>query len=371
MKPCTRTILSLAAASSVLAAAVVPGARAQSGCLRMDTVPPRATVTLHRGLLASAAAPGVYCGLDAGTAYRVVAWMPNYEGRAFKVTVRPNGERAGISGIRTGYVSRALVPGWGLGALGYKGSAVYAIGSISVGGLNVLQDYLDWDAEKQTRDLLVALLDFADTQEQVAYLQKQIDLRQRNVEAYEENLIYTAAFTGWWYLGSIVETWYLASPPRTRALDAENIEVRLIRRSGWRAGALSFLFPGTGQRYNGSYTKALLVQGGFLVTGLLALDRKLLYDLRKVDYDLAYQEFLEAPTEEERLRAQLTAAVRWDSMEEKRRQMVGWAIASGSIWLINVIDAAVSGGKEEWPNRFDVETSYRAGVARTGLRVRF
>ncbi|MDH3198511.1 MAG: hypothetical protein OEO21_09765, partial [Candidatus Krumholzibacteria bacterium] len=154
MTSCTRTILSLTAAASALASAVVPGARAQSGCLRMDTMPPRATLTLERGLLASSVAPGVYCGLEAGTAYRVVAWMPSYEQRFFKVTVRPNGERAGISGVRTGYVSRALIPGWGLGALGYKGSAAYAIGSIGVGGLNVLQDYRDWDAEKQTRDLL-------------------------------------------------------------------------------------------------------------------------------------------------------------------------------------------------------------------------
>lgn len=337
----------------------------------MDTVPPRATVTLDRGLLASAIAPGIYCGLEPGSTYRVSAWMPNYEGRSFKVTIRPNGERTGISGMRSAYLSRALVPGWGLGALGYKGSAAYAVGSVAISGLSALQRYKHWSAEKDARDVYVELLDFADTQEQVAELQKRIDLHQRNVDVHEENMIYAAAFAGWWYLGSIVETGYLASPPRAKALDAENVEVRLIRRSGWRAGILSFFFPGTGQRYNGNYGRALLLQGGFLVTGLFALDRKLLYDLRKVDYDLAYQDFLDAPTEDDRLRAQLIARLKWEGMEKRRKEMVGWAIASGAVWLINVVDAAVSGGKEAWPNRFDMETSYRAGTVRTGFRVRF
>jgi hypothetical protein len=104
---------------------------------------------------------------------------------------------------------------------------------------------------------------------------------------------------------------------------------------------------------------------------LYTIDAKLLYDLAKVDYDLAYEEFQNAPTVDEREAARAVADIKYEAMADREQDIYEFAAAAGAVWLASFIDAIASGGASDRADRVEFDGSYRAGMVRAGVRVTF
>lgn len=348
--------------------AVCPGPARAQDCLRVDTNPPASTLTLERGTYLSASAPTAYCSLEPGLSYRLRVSRANHESRAVKLKVHADG-RTSFSGDRLSYFIRSLVPGWGQAALGYRGRAFMAVSNATVAGLVSYQAWRDWDDTKRERDVYAELSAAATTQEQSELYAARSQHLDRNADAHREAFIARGALGGWWYLGNLFETVYLAAPPSRRSGEDGVVVLGIPKRSGTRAFFQSFLWPGMGQFYKRNYGRAFFFQAGVMASALFTVDRKLLYDLRDIDYKLSVRALENAQTESERDRLRALAASNWEAREDRRRQFYGWAGVTGGIWLLNVLDVIFSGTKGEFPGRFKLEATYRSGTAYTGFKV--
>jgi len=349
--------------------AVVAGPSAAQDCVRLDTDPPRATLTLKLTSFESKVAPATYCSLQPGVTYRLTISNKNYETRTLKLVVLADGS-ARYKGVRTSHLLRSLIlPGWGQASMGQVGRTIMTVTNLLATGVSTWRRYEDWNNEETNRDLYVHLLDIAQSPSVQQTLEERAELAARNADAYEEAFLVSAAWTGWWYLANLFDTGYLASPPKVMKGDDGVTTLRTPHRSKSRAVMQSVLWPGMGQLYKGKVTRGVLFQWGTIISGLIAIDKKLLYDLREIDYEmtLAAADTASDATEEALL---LTLAeIKKSDVDKLENQFYIWAGTTVGLWLINIIDAALGGNAPDYPGRFETDLSWRSGTLYTGFKV--
>lgn len=344
-------------------------ARAQD-CVRIDTNPPKSSLTLKTSSYQSKVAPVTYCSLQPGITYRLTITAKHHETRSLKLSLDSKGEPR-FKGMRTSRLLRSMVlPGWGQASMGEGGRTSTTVVNLLATGLSTYQRYKQWDTAQSNRDVLESLLDVPASPSQKQQVYERYELSSRNTDAYEEAFLISAAWTGWWYLENLVQTWYIASPPKSRRGDDGVTTLSTPRVSKGRAFLQSFFWPGDGQLYRGNQTRGVLFQWGTITCGLFAIDRWLLYQLRQVDYEttVAMADTTSNPTQAGVLNT--LAQVKKDDADQRQQEALIWAGAAAGVWLINLIDVILSDGAPDYPGRFETDVSWRSGTFYTGLRVR-
>jgi hypothetical protein len=127
-----------------------------------------------------------------------------------------------------------------------------------------------------------------------------------------------------------------------------------------------------GQNYLGNNFRSFLFQAGFIVGATLTIDANLDYDRADNRYKLALIGLEEAQTVPEIEEAAGQVGFASDDRRDNQTKRDVMLVITGSIWLLNVIDAAFSETPQE-PKRtsFGFESSYRRSTIWTGLSLKF
>jgi hypothetical protein len=236
----------------------------------------------------------------------------------------------------------------------------------------MVRSYLDYDDARDQTARLLAAADLAQTVPEVEALRARALASDLEADAQRNAFAATTLLAGWVYAGNVVEAFLIAAPPAVRSVQGSTAVVETPRKSSKRAFWRSLFFPGVGQNYLGHNFRSFLFQAGFLASAAYAIDANLDYDRADNRYKIALLDVQEAQTVPERDAAlvRLGAASDDRSDNETRRDVM--LIIAGSVWLLNVIDAAFSETPQE-PTRTSIgfETSYRHSTLRTGLRLKF
>ena len=366
MNGITRTTFLLAA----LCVAAVSAPVAAQDCVRLDTDPPQSTLTFKLSSFESKVAPVTYCSLQPGVTYRLTMTAKNYETRTLKMVVLADGS-VRYKGMRTSYFLRSLVlPGWGQASMGQSGRTAMTVMDLVATGVSTWQRWKQWQTAQDTRDLNAHLLTIAQSDYWIGVLTERTELATRNEVAYQEAFYASAAFTGWWYLDNLFQTVYIASPPKVKKGDDGVATLSTPHVGQGRAVFQSVLWPGEGQFYKGNISRGVFFQWGVIISGLLAIDKKLLYDLREIDYEmtLADADSTSDPTEQALLFT--LAEIKRNDAEKAQNQFYAWAGVTAGIWIINIIDAILTTPEPDYPGRFETDLSWRSGVLYSGIRVR-
>jgi hypothetical protein len=354
---------------------LVAGAGASFGqrpCLRIEAEPVGATIILRHEVGVSNSAPASFCALEPGREYKLTVLRPDFEVRTLKFSFPEYGKPAQFSGIRMGMLVQSMVlPGWGQKSLGEGARTLETIAVLTAGGFKIAQAYTDYDAAREARDAVARAARDADTEEELSALAAEAEKTGMVANVHRDNTLWTVALTGYEYLQNLVETFLLAAPPKAERLEGSNFKVTTPGKSRSRAAVQSLFFPGMGQRYLGNSSRGFLFRAGFFVVALYTIDAKYKYNMAKVDYDLAYQEFQNATSVEEREAARVVANAQHEVMSDREQVVYEFAAAAGAFWLAGVVDAIATGGRSDGSGRVDFDSSYRAGMVRAGIRVTF
>jgi hypothetical protein len=356
---------------TTLVVAMAPPAGAQR-CLHVESDPLEATLTVRGGAGETRVAPADFCSLQPGLTYRLTVSRGGYERRTLKFSFRDYEQQCKFSGIWRSEVPRSMIlPGWGQKRLGESGRMVETILFLVVDGLKVYQVWKHYDHLRDQYDIVTGLAEHATTQDQLETLGRTSQKLAMDANAYREATILTAALGGWVYVRNVLETYLLAAPPKAISTDGSDFKVVTPRRSRKRAALRSFFFPGLGQRYQGNTGRAFVFRSGVFVLALYVIDRKLRYDLAKVEYDMAVAEFENAKTVEEKKSLVQNIARLGAEVDKREDSFHAFVIATGCLWAANVLEAIAAGSQEEKSDRFELTTSYSNSTVWSGIRINF
>ncbi|MCK5408243.1 MAG: hypothetical protein KAJ37_12330 [Candidatus Krumholzibacteria bacterium] len=358
-------------AVSTLATGLLSPAVAQR-CLRIESDPGTATLTVRAETSVSKGAPASFCSLQPGFTYMLTISRGGYEKRTLSFHFSDFGQPTKFSGVWRWMVFRsAVLPGWGQVSMGHRGRTAELWSFLVIDGFKVYQVWKWYKAEKNRFDTLTVLATIAETQQQLEELERKARKASMDANAYRTSVLLTVGVGAWLYVRNVAETYLLSAPPKATRLDGSDFKVVTPKRSRKRALFRSVFFPGLGQRYAGNGGRGFLFHTGVFVLGLYTIDAKLRYDLATVDYDLAVEEFnnAESVAEKESLRWNvLSLAVQ---KEERKDQLTAFAVATGLLWVANMFEAFGSGPGGTRSDRFDVTTSYHSSTVWTGIQVKF
>jgi hypothetical protein len=358
-------------AVQTLATGLLSPAVAQQ-CLRVEADPGTATLTVRGETSVSTGAPASLCSLQPGFTYTLTISRYGYEKRTLSFHFSDFGEPTNFSGVWRWMVFRsAVLPGWGQKSMGYRSRTAELWTFLVIDGFKIHQVWRWYKAEKNRFDTLTTLAKAAETQQQVEEISRRAQKASMDANAYRESVLLTAGVGVWLYLRNVTETYLLSAPPKATRLNGSDFKVSTPKRSRRRAALRSLFFPGLGQRYAGNGGRGFLFHGGVFVLGLFTIDAKLRHDLASIDYELAVQEFNNAGSVDEQ------EALRWNLLrlevekKERKDQLTAFAVATGLLWVSNVLEAGGSGPSGKRSDRFDVTTSYHNSTVWSGIRVRF
>ena len=163
----------------------------------------------------------------------------------------------------------------------------------------------------------------------------------------------------------------MAQPPKITQTSDFGYTVKIPLQSRTRAALRSMFFPGLGQKYYGKTGKGVLFKSGFYILVWFTLDRKRMYDQAKINYELSVDRLYDATSVEERNRILVESAVLYDGMKTKEEMMYYWALGTGAVWLVNVLDAIILGGSSESESRVQFNSAFAKSQSRIGLSVSF
>jgi hypothetical protein len=342
-------------------------------CVRVDTDPESATVTIENGSVVSQSTPANFCDLQPGQSYKATVFRSGFETRTLKFSFSGYGQPVSFSGIWPGVLARSVVlPGWGQKHMG-QGFGTWVTWTLLIAdGFKAWQAYDDYSHAKTRYDNMSVLAQISQTQEQIDERTRQANKLSDDANAYRESLILTASIGGWVYLHNLVETYLLAAPPKATRLEASDFRLKTPRKSAKRAVLRSFFFPGLGQQYAGHGGRAFLFRSGVFVLALFTVDAKLRYDLALSDRNAAVERYNSAPSVPEREALLPEVLIQEKSVEDRKDTLLAFAIATGSLWLANVFEAWGSGGGgREHSDRFEMSTTYRNATVYQEVRLRF
>ncbi len=122
---------------------------------------------------------------------------------------------------------------------------------------------------------------------------------------------------------------------------ANDIDIKLSRKTRQKALLRSFFIPGWGQMYSGSSFRGSLFTTGVVVSAVVVYLTDKRYQKKRSDYDIALGEYYDAQSIEDRIRLksnlnekQKTA---YDAETDRRTAFV----IGAAIWAFNIVDALV------------------------------
>ncbi|MGD8413374.1 MAG: hypothetical protein PVF33_04040, partial [Candidatus Latescibacterota bacterium] len=279
----------------------IAGPAAAQRCLKIESDPSPATVTVKKDFVMSQTSPGNYCGLQPGVTYRLSVLRRGYETRYLNFSFPDYGQPADFSRVWPGMVGRSVVlPGWGQKAMGQGSRSLETWIFLIADGFKTWQVYDDYRAANRNYKNMLALTEASETQQQAEDRAMLTNKLAEDNNAYRESLILTGALGGWTYLHNVFETYLISASPGTERTEATDFKVSTPRRSGARAALRSFFFPGLGQRYAGHGGRGFLFRTGVFVLALFTIDAKLRYDLAVSDQNYTLTQFNAAESVEER-----------------------------------------------------------------------
>ncbi len=366
-----RSIIYVFLVWSIVAVAAAPAAGQR--CVRIEADPYQATVTVTNGSIVSQSTPADYCDLQPGLTYKLTVFRHGFEKRTLKFSFSDYGQPADISGIWAGMVGRSVVlPGWGQKAMGHGSRSAETWSLLIVDGFKISQVYNDYTHTRSQYDNMVVLLKVAETQQEVDERALRVEKLAMDTNAYRRSLIATIAVGGWVYLHNVVETYLLAAAPGSTRLEGSGFKVTTPKKSANRGALRSLFFPGLGQRYAGNSGRGLLFRWGVFVLALYTIDAKLRYDLAVSDRNVAVLEYNNATSVPERVALLPEVVIQTTSVEERKDSLTAFAVATGCVWLANIIDAWGSGGGEAThTDRFETSTTYRNSTVWQEVRFNF
>jgi hypothetical protein len=345
---------------------------AQEQCLVFETDPAPATVSLRYSIGVAAPSPATFCTLVPGQQYFLIISRPGYEARGIKMKLDAIGEPPKFKGFRLRMVSRSMIlPGWGQRTMRVNGRILESIAFLSVAGFRTYQGYLDYRDVKDRYDVYEGLAKVTQDQEKIKEFVAPMQKAAMDSNALREYTLLTGATAVWLYTENLVESFLLAQPPKMSQTTDFGYMAKIPRQSRTRAALRSMFFPGLGQKYYGKTWKGVLFKSGFYTLVWFTLDRKRMYDQARINYELSVGRLQDATSGEDRNRILFESAVLYDGMKTKEDMMYYWAIGTGAVWLINVLDAAISGASSENESRVRFSSGFGREQSRIGLSVSF
>ena len=133
---------------AVLAGTIPATSGRAQDCVRVESKPERATITVRRDTGLSSIAPGNFCGLQPGKNYQLSIASNNYEWRIMKFQYSPEWDKPKFSGFQLEKTGRsAFIPGWGLANMGNKARAAQNMADCVYAGIVVGYDRRQRHAE--------------------------------------------------------------------------------------------------------------------------------------------------------------------------------------------------------------------------------
>jgi hypothetical protein len=358
-------------AVSTLVTGLLSPAVAQQ-CVRVEADPETATLTVRSETTVSKGAPASFCSLQPGFKYMLTVSRYGYEKRTLSFHFSDYGQPTKFSGVWRWMVFRsAVLPGWGQVSMGYGSRTAELWTFLIIDGFKVYQVWKWYKAEKNQFDNLTTLATVAETQQQLEELNRRAQKASMDANAYRESVFLTVGVGVWLYVRNVVETYLLSAPPKATGLDGSDFKVSTPRQSRRRAALRSVFFPGLGQRYAGNGGRGFLFHAGVFVLGLYTIDAKLRYDLATIDYDLAVTEFNNAGSVDEQESLRRSVLSLEVQKEERKDELTAFAVATGLLWVANVLEAASSGPSGTRSDRFDFTTSYHSSTVWSGIKMKF
>ncbi len=355
----------------ILSVMSVP-AFAQEQCLVFETNPAPATVSLRYSIGMSAPSPATFCTLVPGQQYFLIVSRRGFEARGIKMKLDAIGEEPKFKGFRLRMVGRSMIlPGWGQGTMRVKHRIMENVVFLSIAGLRTYQAYLDYREVTDQYEFYEALAKGTQDQEKIQQFAQPMQKAAMDSNALRENTWLTAATAAWLYTENLVESFLLAQPPKITQTSDFGYTVKIPRQSRTRAALRSMFFPGLGQKYRGKTGKGVVFKTAFYTLVWFTLDRKRMYDQARINYELSVDRLYDATSVQERNRILVESAVLYDGMETKEDMMYLWALGTGAVWFVNVLDAIVSGGSSESESRVQFSSAFAKTHSRIGLSVSF
>jgi hypothetical protein len=342
-------------------------------CVTFHAIPESASLTVvRRPFIESSASPMHFCSMKAGEKYTLLVRAYGYETRRLRFGLSSRDQSVSLSGVRAPYLTRSLfVPGLGQYQAGYSGALstwTFFLAAVSV--VYSVQAFKEYSDTKDTSESLRIQALLSTTQADRERLAKASFEQSVKANSLEEYFISTVALAGWIYAWNLVDTYLITKPPST-SVEGSTVTVKTPRRSNGRATFRSIFFPGMGQIYLGSEVKGTIIQIGFITAAVWAIESTKEYNFANDRYELAKLELAAASTGNELQNAERKLNQAISDRDNNTALRDAAYIALGSVWLLNVIDAAFADGATPSSRQIGLETSYRNSVLRTGIRYRF
>jgi len=340
-------------------------------CARFEAQPSTASVRIAGPSFATSGVPAQFCPIVPGATYDLFLRARGYESRHMKFSLKSD-NTLDLSGVQFGHAGRSLlIPGWGQWHSGNKWRSSWAFIVGAYFWIDAGATYFDARDWRERADDTAALAATTATPEIQQRLLEEVISLDRRADTEMEHFYETVALAGYVHLGNVLEAWLLSAPPKVVSKDGNSAVLATARYSNSRAVWRSFLFPGFGQKYVGSYLKGWLFQTGFLVSAVFTLEAR--KDFRRADdgYTAAVEQLDQATSVSEVDIARIRAAVAWDERREKRRILNAFYIASGTVWVLNVLDAAFSTKLESEYGFNHLQTSFNGTSIETAFRLEF
>jgi len=336
-----------------------------------EAKPASAGLTVHGSAIWSSASPMLYCNVLPGEKYFLDVSLAGYEDRRMKFSLGSDGKSLSLKGNRTPFVTRSIVvPGSGLYATGRHTRGLWTFTLNILALANVIDTYVEYDDARDLSTRLKRSALLAPTIPEQEQLLADAAVASARASALDNHFTRTLIFSGWLYASNIVETFLVVSPPTIRSVEESTVVIETPKKSNKRAALRSAFYPGMGQFYMGSDLKGTFFEAGFIAAGLVALDGWKEYDLATNARELALAELEAAQSPSEIAEALDNVALASDKRQDEETRRNVWLAITGSIWLLNIIDASFS----DIPAHVDpirLETSYANSTLWTGLRVSF
>jgi hypothetical protein len=314
-----------------------------------------------------------YCDAVPGKKYLLNIYSHGYEDRTLRFSLSEDGQKLNLKANRTPYVLRSVViPGSGLWAQGRRGRGTWVFTMNAMAAYGLVRSYVEYDDARDQAARLSTAAGLASTVPEAEKLRSDALAADLEADAQQNHFIGTAMLAGWVYAGNIAEAFLSASAPKVRSVQGTTAVVETPRVSSQRAFWRSLFVPGLGQNYLGNNFRSFLFQAGFIVGATLTIDANLDYDRADNRYKLALIGLEEAQTVPEIEEAAGQVGFASDDRRDNQTKRDVMLVITGSIWLLNVIDAAFSETPQE-PKRtsFGFESSYRRSTIWTGLSLKF
>ena len=340
-------------------------------CVRIEAIPQKASLVVHSSTITTSRSPMSYCQVVPGKEYFLNLSSPGYENRTMRFSLSGNGNELVVKGNRGPYVLRsAIIPGTGIGARGHPVRGVWILALNALGGYNMVRAYSDYDEARDTASQLRVAASVAQSVPEAERLAFEATAAALERDSQRDFFAGSAALAGWLYVGNLVETFLLASPPSVKSVEGASAVVETPMMTSKRAFWRSLFFPGLGQSYLGNNVRSFFLQSTFLYGAYSTLDARLEYDQATNNVELAALRFANAQTPAERQAAADAVATASNNQRDKETRRDVFYIVTGAIWFLNVVDAAFSKTPmEKGSVRF--QTSYNRSTVWTGLSITF